>query len=619
MLYYRSMDINNAVILSGMILSLSGWRGIFAASGDDNSDDPEINLQRSIFIAASARVFSDYLKKNEVKGSIIIGRDTRPTGKKISDVILYILSREGWDIRLINECAAPEIMAYARSLLNAAGFIYISASHNPLAYNGLKFGLCDGGVLPDSETAELAAMLKTFLGSKENISSLENDIKNLDKNIIKQLITYSSSYKNEALKVYEEFSQEVISGFTKGSNGKEIFNIIRRGIKENPLGICADFNGSARTVTIDRDFLSDLGINFISINDKPGIIQYQIVPEGESLNLCREFLEQCHKENPSFILGYKPDCDGDRGNLVIWDHKQNQGRLLEAQEVFALACMAELAYLVWTGQLKHDNKGKAITRSALVVNDPTSLRIDRIAQAFDVQVFRSEVGEANVVSLARKLREEGYLVRILGEGSNGGNITHPAAVRDPLNTLGALIKLLTIRSGDGKKGLFESWCYLSDQADLYHQDFNLTDIIATLPAFITTGSYSNEGVLKIKTIDHSLLKERYQKIFLKNWEIKKEELKLKYGIISWDVCAYNGIVEKPGINNFSEAGQGGLKIGFLNNQGQKIACIWMRGSRTEPVFRIMADAEGQDPCFERDLIEWQTWMLTQADEAKESI
>ena len=292
---------------------------------------------------------------------------------------------------------------------------------------------------------------------------------------------------------------------------------------------------------------------------------------------------------------------------------------MEAQEVFALACVAELSYLVWTGQLKYDDKGNTVHKAALVVNDPTSLRIDCIAQAFNIPVFRSEVGEANVVSLARKLREDGYMVRILGEGSNGGNITHPAAVRDPLNTLGALIKLLTIRAKDNKKGLFEIWSHFSGQAESYHRDFKLSDIIASLPSYTTTGSYSKEATLKINSPDHGLLKDRYQRIFLRNWEARKEELGLKYGIVNWDACIYNGIEEKKNIRNFREAGWGGLKIHFLDSMSRKIACIWMRGSGTEPVFRIMADAEGKDPHFERDLIEWQTAMIIQADKNSDII
>jgi phosphoglucomutase len=349
------------------------------------------------------------------------------------------------------------------------------------------------------------------------------------------------------------------------------------------------------------------------MNDKPGQIAHRIVPEGESLEPCRLFLEEVHARDPSAALGYVPDCDGDRGNLVIWDESAHQARALEAQEVFALACVSELAHQVWTGELRYGSAGEALDKAAVAVNDPTSLRIDRIARAFDVSVFRAEVGEANVVGLARRLREQGYRVRILGEGSAGGNITHPSAVRDPLNTMLSLIKLLAIRSEGERKGFFELWLDRSGQADAYRPDFSLADIIASLPGFVSTGTYSPEALLQVHTTDHGLLKSRYQRVFLREWEARKEGLRSRYGITGWEAAAYTGMEERRGIADFSVAGRGGLKISFVNQAGGAVACVWMRGSATEPVFRVMADVEGRNRQAERELIDWQRGMVSEAD------
>jgi phosphoglucomutase len=241
------------------------------------------------------------------------------------------------------------------------------------------------------------------------------------------------------------------------------------------------------------------------------------------------------------------------------------------------------------------------------------MRTDRIAEAFGVSVFRAEVGEANVVGLARKLREQGNVVRILGEGSAGGNITHPSAVRDPINTVLAIVKLLSVRSSAGKNGLFEIWCKRSGQTEKYREDFTLADIIASLPKFSTTPAYSSAAVLRIKTNDHTLLKDRYQKIFLREWDLLRNELKSRFGFCAWEARAYNGLEEKRNISRFGEAGRGGLKILFLNDKNREIAYIWMRGSATEPVFRIMADVEGSDAEVERFLLDWQRNMIMEAD------
>ncbi|MCL2759227.1 MAG: phosphatidylglycerol lysyltransferase, partial [Treponema sp.] len=403
------------------------------------------------------------------------------------------------------------------------------------------------------------------------------------------------------------------------------------------LGIVCDFNGSARTVSIDKDFFSALGLGFKCINDKPGQIAHRIVPEGESLDPCVRLLEDVHREDPSFVLGYVPDCDGDRGNLVIYDDTIGKARALEAQEVFALACVAELSHLTWI----FNNSPGALPKAAIAINDPTSMRIDKIAECFGVDVFRAEVGEANVVSLARKLRNEGYLVRILGEGSAGGNITHPSAVRDPINTVLAIVKMLAVRSIDGKPGLFEIWCKKSRQTEKYKSDFLISDIIASLPSFVTTPAYNKDAVMRIKTQDHVVLKDRYQEVFLREWEEQKEQLKTRFGIYGWEAIAYNGITEKRGIKRFGEAGKGGLKILFSDAKSNEIAYIWMRGSATEPVFRIMADvgaaewqrvkstslhaptegrpvgaAEGKptvNSAAERYLLDWQRCMIMTAD------
>jgi phosphoglucomutase len=479
----------------------------------------------------------------------------------------------------------------------------------------------------------------------------------------------SAAVKQEAFSAYRDFSALVIAGTGGGGTGGRgenarygadgggtdggkaedtaaaaevpggIFAAIKAGLAGHPLGIAADFNGSARTLSIDEKLFLSLGIGFRSINGEPGEIAHAIIPEGESLVPCARFLSELHASEPSFVLGYVPDCDGDRGNLVIWD--AGSARILEAQEVFALACVAELSHLVWTGVLRYDQNGKALARVAVAVNGPTSMRIDRVAGAFGVEVFRAEVGEANVVNLARGLRERGYIVRILGEGSNGGNITHPSAVRDPLATLFALIKLLAIRGssrpGSGSasspksasnseapfpasaldpengKGFFRIWLEragLESPAGRGRDGFTLSDIIASLPRFYTTGVSTPEAKLQVVTRDHRLLKEKYQKVFLAEWEEKKAGLE-RYGISGFEGRACIGSEEKRNLENFGDAETGGLKIVFSGPDKKDKAFIWMRGSKTESVFRIMADAEEQE--LERELIMWQRGMVSKAD------
>jgi phosphoglucomutase len=623
------MDLckNVQAALGSMILSASGWRGIFAASGGGEDKTEHISPACRIIAAAAAVVFAEYLR-GTVKGAapgkaplVLTGCDTRPTGGAIIEAVLPALLASGCEVRYAGFIAAPEIMAWARSAGvpddRAAGFIFVSASHNPIGHNGLKFGLTDGGVLAPEETHRLAGALRSLLAHDDGAIKIENLIAAADPARLQKVYAGRAEAKLEARKAYLDFSAAVAWGAAPS-----LAAALKTGLAERPLGIVCDFNGSARTVSIDREFFGGLGLKFEAVNTGPGEIAHRIVPEGEALEPCRLFLEELHSRDPSFVMGYTPDCDGDRGNLVIWDEAAGKARILEGQEVFALSCVAELAQLVWTGELSCDSRGGAHSKAAVAINDPTSMRIDRIAEAFGVSVFRAEVGEANVVGLARRLREQGFTVRILGEGAAGGNITHPAAVRDPINTVLALVKLLAVRgagpaAGGHGKGLFEIWRERSGRAGDRPGEFGMADIIAGLPPFVTTGAYSEEAILRINTEDHAALKDRYQQIFLREWEERKDSLEARYGIRRWEAMSYNGMEEKRGIDRFGGAGRGGLKICFYDAEDRAAAFIWMRGSATEPVFRIMADAEGRDRQIERDLVEWQRRMILEADRETE--
>jgi phosphoglucomutase len=598
--------------VSTMILSHSGWRGIFAASGNEEDGASTISEAHRTIAALAGTAFAEYLRSMAGKNSrpvVLVGTDTRPTGKAIAEASIAALTESGCKVRYAGFIAAPEIMAWARSLglsakqngENAIGFMYISASHNPIGHNGIKFGLADGGVLSAQEAEKLTILFR----------SLVSDFVGTEKHQIKAIsvtIEEIEATKQEAQNAYYAFAKEVAWG--NGANiagGIDIAEMLKSGIAERPLGVCCDFNGSARCVSIDRDFFTNLGIQFEAINTKPGAIAHRIVPEGDSLDPCCAFLEEQHRLNPAFMLGYVPDCDGDRGNLVVWDESLKKARALEAQEVFSLVCMAELAQLAW------ESAAGGLGKVAVVVNDPSSLRVDRIAAAFGASVFRAEVGEANVVGLARKLRKDGYTVRILGEASNGGTITHPSAVRDPLHTVLALAKLLSLRTNRKKPGLFELWCNASGQPQRYRGEFTLADIIASLPPFVTTNTVDPEAALQVASTDHAKLKNCYQDIFLREWEQRKNELKERLGIYGWKAACYNGMTEQKNIARFGDAGKGGLKIYFHNADGREIASLWMRGSATEPLFRILADAEGSDKRIERDLIAWQRRITIEAD------
>jgi phosphoglucomutase len=631
---------------SSFILSASGWRKVFAADGNEDSPSEKVAPADIVLAGAAAIAFAQLLRERGASEpgriALLVGLDSRPTGPAIADAMIRVFLGLGFEPRYLFIVAAPELMAYARRAAaqppgheeRALGFCYVSASHNPQGHNGLKFGAAGGkvrdgqggGVLSAAEIAPMTTAFRALAAEATLAERVLTLMENADRRRLARIYAECSAWKRRSVSAYTLFAHEVITGLPKPEDRDVFFEEMAQASRARPLGIVADFNGSARCLSIDRDLFAALGVETVAINDLPRQFAHRIVPEGEALDQCRAELEKAHAANAAFSAGYVPDCDGDRGNLVWFDERDGKARQLEAQEVFALCCVAELAQLVRNGDLGYDEAGNAKEKAAIVVNDATSMRVNAIAKAFDVDVFRAETGEANVVGLAADLRSRGYIVRILGEGSNGGNITHPSAVRDPLATMGALLKLLLLRdpAGGGAgasratqgEGLFRIWMRLSNRLSEYRPDFDLGDIVRSLPRFATTSVFEKRAALSVRETDHAALKARYARVFLREWEERLPELRRRFGVASWQAFASRGERESDVGENFGSAG--GLRIVLQDREGRPRAFLWMRGSGTESVFRVMADIEGGKPEDEEYLLGWHTAMLRSADLAEAS-
>lgn len=602
-----------------MILSASGWRTIFAADGDEESGTTEVTPAGLVLAAAAADVFGRYMlhRRGIEPGErhqadrpvrLCVGVDTRPTGPALAHVMIRRFLNLGIEPVYLFVSAAPEIMAYVKRAGKIDGFAYISASHNPIGHNGFKFGRRDGGVLDGTEIKPLISEYRDLLGDQDAVSGLCKAVGSVPAAEVERIFGRSAEYKAAALLEYAEHLREVAAGRGGDKSGTEtFFGGLRSILDASPLGIVADLNGGARTVSVDRSVLSEAGLSVEIMNGTAGKIAHRIVPEGESLEPCRKRLEELAAGGAPFILGYVPDCDGDRGNIVYYDEREARAKSLEAQEVLALAVLAELGYLMVTGN--------GVGRTAVVVNGPTSMRIDRIAAAYGARVVRAEVGEANAVYLARQLRSGGYTVRVLGEGSNGGTIIHPSAVRDPLTTIFALLKLLR-----SDAGVFADW--LRRRGKTPRRVPSMADIIAALPQFVTTSAYEHEAIMRITTTDHAALKSRYEEIFLTEWERRGRRLGEEYGITGFEEINYEGTEERRGFGPGFRTGEqrGGLKILFTGPEGENPAYMWMRGSGTEPVFRVLVDVDAE-ACGSVEkarelhdyLLAWHREMVREAD------
>ena len=603
-----------------LILSASGWRGVFGSSDDDMAES--IVPAKAWAAASMASVFADFLLGVVPRGPVLaLGIDTRPTGPAIADVMARVFLAKGIVVRYAFVCAAPEIMAWTKrsgalppdNPDHLDAFCYISASHNPPGHNGVKFGLSDGGVLPGSDARTLISRLKDASSGSANIARMAALVAAADTKAVSALYAACGAAKRKAISDYTLFAREVAAAASDLPTQERTLDALAAAVAARGAGIVVDMNGSARTLSIDADFMSALCVETRLINAQPRRFAHRIVPEGESLEPCRLELERVHLHEPNFVLGYVPDCDGDRGNIVFWDDDAGAARALEAQDTFALAVLAELATMASSAL----RDGVVQPKTAVACNDATSLRIEAIARALGAEVFRAETGEANVVGLARQLRERGYQVRILGEGSNGGVITHPASVRDPLNTVTAILKLLYLPdSAAGTAtvpGPYRLWLERSGQADEYHPEFALCDVLASLPRFATTSVFEDRAALHVRTRDHGALKNAYEPLFRASWPALAAALAPALGPLTWKARYSAGTAEMDLHGRFGDSGSGGLKIVLVDSSGAEAGFLWMRGSGTEPVFRIMADVRGSDMGLEALLLERHAALVREAD------
>ena len=153
--------------------------------------------------------------------------------------------------------------------------------------------------------------------------------------------------------------------------------------------VALDLGGGA-AIAHAVPLLSRLGCKVSSINDSYGVFSRQVDPVADDLTLLRKVVKQ-----KACDIGLGFDCDGDR--LVIVDAA---GKKRTGDFMLTLA-MSEM--LAETGEKK------------VVVSVDTTQAIDEVAKKSGGQVFRSKVGEANVVS---RMKEWG--ARLGGEGSSGG-------------------------------------------------------------------------------------------------------------------------------------------------------------------------------------------------------
>ncbi len=336
-----------------IIRSISGVRGT----------DPEFNFEA---ITKYAQAFHTM----QPKGVFILGRDTRPSGEEFLDIFAQALVLQGRDVINLNIVPTPTVQFMVETT-DAAGGIIITASHNPIQWNGLKFVRSDGTFLHPDECAKLFSLVDSDLSLLENEPGLHYpDLNAIQKHVIR-VANLSCIKQNEIRKRHFKVVVDAVNGAAS----------------------------DALPVMLDA-----LGCDVIELYcEGDGDFARKPEPLPGNLNdLCKAVLEN------NADVGFASDPDGDRLAVVLDDSRP-------AGDEYTLVLAAD-GYLRTTGQPE-----------TLVTNLSTTLALEKMAEKYNSIIERSAVGEINVV---RKMIECGS--NLGGEG-NGGVILKEAHLgRDSL-------------------------------------------------------------------------------------------------------------------------------------------------------------------------------------------
>ncbi|MEG3030177.1 MAG: phosphoglucosamine mutase [Oscillospiraceae bacterium] len=129
---------------------LFGTDGVRGVAGTELTPEIAINIGR-----AAAMVLTKHLKH---RATVLIGKDTRISGDMLESALGAGLCSVGADVKLCGVVPTPAI-AYLVKKYGCDAGVVISASHNPMEFNGIKIFNGDGYKLADDIEEEIEGLI----------------------------------------------------------------------------------------------------------------------------------------------------------------------------------------------------------------------------------------------------------------------------------------------------------------------------------------------------------------------------------------------------------------------------------------------------------------------------
>lgn len=286
-------------------------------------------------------------KEKSHQPTIIVGCDTRISGGMLANALMAGICSVGANAVYVGVVPTPAIAYLTRKHKVDAGVV-ISASHNPMEFNGIKFFNGEGYKLSDELEDEIEALIK---------NDMEDVVFPVGPGIGK--IDYRFDIRDE----YVEFEKKTVPVDLSG------------------LKIVIDCAEGASYYTSVKT-LQDLGANLIAIHTRP---------DGTNINAncgsthMDELKARVVSEKANIGIAF----DGDADRMLAVDEN---GKLVDGDEIMAIC----------GNYLK--SKGK-LAKDTIVVTVMTNLGFTLMGEKEGINLEKTKVGDRYVLE---NMRENGY-------------------------------------------------------------------------------------------------------------------------------------------------------------------------------------------------------------------
>ncbi len=385
------------------MLSVSGLRGYIGQS------------LTPVVAARYGAAFGSWLKTqtDEPSPRVVVGRDSRPSGQMIELAAASGLISVGCEVTLLGIVTTPTVAIMAEHL-GAQGGMVLTASHNPIIWNGIKCLRADG-IAPDA--AQAGEIIRRFK---------EDDV---------------SHVAVEALKL-----------MTRDETGSRVHVdrvlplVNRQAIAAAKLKVVVDSVHGAGGPAAAM-LLKELGVELIHMYGEPtGHFPHTPEPTRENLTELAAVVKQ-----HGAAAGFAQDPDADRLAMV-----DDNGDYMGEEYTLALCALHVLDAKAPSrqggaeggrdasddsGAVGHRPVGTVLSAAPiLVANLSTSRMLDDIAASHGGSVIRTAVGEAHVAAAMKQ-----HHALIGGEGNGGIIDPRVIHVRDSITGIALILDLIAAR------------------------------------------------------------------------------------------------------------------------------------------------------------------------------